>query len=75
MTVTPICTVARNWSMSSWRARTRPAARLPSSIRLSMRLRRAVMIAISLPEKKPFPRSSTRMEATMRTGSDMECPW
>ena len=41
--------------MLSWRAFTREAARLPSSMRPSMRLRRAEMIAISLPEKKPLP--------------------
>jgi hypothetical protein len=70
-TVTPIWTVARNWSMLSWRAFTREAARLPSSTRLSMRLRRAAMIAISLPEKKPFPSRRRTIEAAMKSGSDM----
>jgi len=75
MTVTPICTVARNWSMLSWRPLSRRAERLPCSISVSTRLRRAVMIAISLPEKNPFPSSNAKMEATMKTGSDMGCPW
>ena len=57
--------------MSSWSALTRDAARLPSAISPSMRLRRAEMMAISLPEKKPLPRSSTTMEAAMKRGSDM----
>ncbi len=57
--------------MLSWRAFTREAARLPSSMRPSMRLRRAEMIAISLPEKKPLPSSSTKIEAAMKRGSDM----
>ena len=33
--------------------------------------RRAEMIAISLPEKKPFPSSSRKIEAAMKRGSDM----
>ncbi len=70
-TVTPICTVARNWPMLSWRPFTRAAARLPSSTRLSMRLRRAEMIAISLPEKNPLPSSRRTIEAAMKRGSDM----
>ena len=57
--------------MLSWRAFTREAARLPSSMRPSMRLRRAEMIAISLPEKKPLPSSSRKIEAAMKRGSDM----
>ncbi len=57
--------------MSSWSALTRDAARLPSAISPSMRLRRAEMMAISLPEKKPLPRSRTTMETAMKTGSDM----
>ena len=57
--------------MLSWSARTREAARLPSLARLSMRLRRAEMIAISLPEKKPFPSSSSTIEAAIQRGSDM----
>jgi hypothetical protein len=36
-----------------------------------MRLRRAEMIAISLPEKNPLPRRRRRIEAAMKTGSDM----
>ena len=36
-----------------------------------MRLRRAEMMAISLPEKKPLPRRSTTIEAAMKRGSDM----
>ena len=49
----------------------RPA---PPSISVSMRLRRAVMIAISLPEKNPFARSSATMESDdedrLRHGAD-----
>jgi hypothetical protein len=31
-----------------------------------------VMTAISLPEKKPFPRRHNMMQTAMRTGSDIE---
>ena len=70
-TVTPIWTVARNWSMLSWSTFTRAAAREPSSSSVSMRLRRAESTAISPPEKKPFPSSSRKIEAAMNRGSDM----
>ena len=36
-----------------------------------MRLRRAEMMAISLPEKKPFPSSSSTIETAINRGSDM----
>src|SRR5262245_20935233 len=73
MRVTPIWAVARNWSMLSWRYLPRRAPRLPSSISDSTRLRRAEMIAISLPEKKPLPSRQKRIAIATRTGSDMTC--
>ena len=45
--------------MLSCSSRTRPAARLPCSASRSILLRRAEMIAISLPENKPLPSSIT----------------
>ena len=56
--------------MLSCRAFTRPALRLPSAIRLSIRLRLTEMIAISLPEKNPFPSRRTTIDAAMKRGSD-----
>jgi hypothetical protein len=70
-TVTPICTVARNWSMSSWSAFTRAAARLPALAMPSIRLFRAVITAISLPEKNPFPSRRSTIDAAMKSGSDI----
>ena len=57
--------------MSSWSALTRRAAREPSSIRASIRLRRAEITAISPPEKTPFPRRSITTAAAIRMGSFM----
>ena len=58
--------------MLSWSSWTRLAARLPCSASRSILLRRAEMIAISLPEKRPLPSSITTMATTMTRGSVMK---
>src|SRR5438552_7555692 len=68
MRVTPIWAVARKRSMLSWRCLTRRAAPLPSAMSCSTRPRRMEMMAISLPEKKPFPSRHSTMATTSTTG-------
>ncbi len=72
ISVTPIWAVARNRSTLSWSARTRWAARLPPAISASIRLLRAERIAISLPEKNPFPTRHNKIAATSRLTSLMD---
>src|SRR5574342_105157 len=63
--VTPICTVARKRSGSSWSDATRFARPSPSAASCWIRLRRAEIRAISAPAKKPF----SRMKIPMRIAS------
>src|SRR5438445_9276000 len=61
MTVTPICTVAKNRSGSFFKRATAEADFTAFSSRASIRLLRVAIIAISDAAKKPFARIKTRI--------------